>query len=187
MLTPRLDRRLLSGRMRAACTAAAVLVLLPAGALRATVQDAPTDLVLQVFDPTGAVLPGVAVELQGPDGVVHRGTTEGTGRVRLDGVAPGDYDVSATLPGFRTLRTPISMGVASDWRRSITLQVGEIEETINVTERRQPPGAASRAAVVEPPAVGGNIKVPKKLKHVSPDARPRCGTRGWRVSSCSRP
>jgi hypothetical protein len=34
--------------------------------------------------------------------------------------------LEASLPGFRTLRTPFTLAAASDWRRAVTLQVGDL-------------------------------------------------------------
>ena len=88
----------------------------------------------------------------------------------FDDVTPGEYTISASLPGFRQLRANIAVGTARDRQRSITLQVGELTETVTVRERRPPAGAASPArGVVEPLRIGGNIRVPKKLRHSAPE------------------
>jgi TonB family protein len=90
--------------------------------------------------------------------------------VRFDGVVPGDYTLEASIPGFRTLRTPFTLAAARDWRRAVTLQVGDLQETVSVKARRpSTPTAARASGVVEPFRVGGNIRAPKKLNHIAPD------------------
>jgi TonB family protein len=170
MLDPTLDRRPLTRRTAFACGALVLATLLPAATLRVFAQDPAQSFVVQVFDPTGAVLPGVAIEIEDGQKAMRRSTTEGSGRAVFEAVPPGEYRLTASLVGFRTLRAAIAIDAARDRQRSITLQVGELTETVTVRERRPPPGATpASSGVVEPLRVGGNIRVPKKLKHTSPE------------------
>ncbi|WP_394849798.1 carboxypeptidase-like regulatory domain-containing protein [Pendulispora brunnea] len=63
-------------------------------------QQAPreetTFVVVQLVDPKGEPVAGVRVDLTGPDGQVHSGTTNKAGEVRVEGVEPGTFDL--TLP-----------------------------------------------------------------------------------------
>lgn len=170
MLTPTHDRRRPSTRARLAAVLALSAVALPTAAIQLLAQDGPATLAVQVFDPTGAVLPGTALTLEDAQGTRHEAITEASGTVRFEAIAPGDYTLEASLAGFRTLRTPFTLAAARDWRRAVTLQVGDLQETISVKARRpSTPPAARSGGVVEPLRVGGNIRVPKKLKHVAPD------------------
>jgi protein TonB len=48
--------------------------------------------------------------------------------------------------------------------------VGDLVETVTVAARRTPATAPRpRSGVVEPLRIGGNIRVPRKLNHVSPE------------------
>ena len=96
--------------------------------------------------PRGAVLPGTTVELVDAARTTRSATTEGSGRAVFDEVPPGDYTISASLLGFRHLRAAIAVGAARDRQRSITLQVGELTETVTVRERRPPPAPRRRPA-----------------------------------------
>ena len=170
MLDPSIDRRPLTARSAGVGCVLALAVLLPFATLRLAAQTEPSSFTVQVFDPSGAVLPGVAVELVDAQKAVRGTTTEGSGRATFAEVAPGDYTIGASIAGFRTLRAPITIAGARDRERSIVLQVGELTETVTVRERRPPPGAAPvTGAVVEPLRVGGNIKAPRKLKHTAPE------------------
>ena len=77
--------------------------------------------------------------------------------------------LEAGLPGFRPLRNEFRLGTARDWNRNITMQVGELAETIRVTAKRptQTIGPSSTGSG-GPVRVGGNIKVPHKLKTANP-------------------
>ena len=53
-----------------------------------------------VKDSSGAVLPGVTVEARTNTGVVLTSTSDSEGTYRFPSVAPGTYEVTATLQGF---------------------------------------------------------------------------------------
>ena len=88
-----------------------------------------------VTDGTGAVVPGVTVEI----------TNQGTGQTRVvvtgaDGfynaplLAPGQYGVKATLAGFKTVvRENLTVRVNDTARVDIAMIVGGVEENVTVT------------------------------------------------------
>ena len=166
MLNPRVNRRALSPRAAAATALVLAALALPAAALRA-VQGGP--LSGSIYDPTGAVLPGVEVVLKDAGGTEWKATTNARGRFEFPGVASGSYLMTASLPGFKTLRQDVELARASDWDRVITLQVGQLQETIVITATRvvvtspQPGGAPQK-----PLRVGGNIRAPRKQLDVKP-------------------
>jgi TonB family protein len=170
MLDPAIDRRPLTARAMFVCAVLALAALVPSVTLRLAAQAQPGSFAVQVFDPSGAVLPGVAIALTDARGETRSTATEGSGRAVFTDVSTGEYTIGASLVGFRTLSASISIDAARDRQRSITLQVGELTETVTVRERRPAPGnAPPPSAVVEPLRVGGNIRAPKKLKHTSPE------------------
>jgi TonB family protein len=167
------DRQRPSSRARLVTALALFTVALPVAAIHLLAQGGPAILAVQVFDPTGAVLPGTALTLEDAQGVKREAVTEASGTVQFEGIAPGDYSLEASLSGFRTLRTAFTLAAARDWRRAVTLQVGDLVETVSVSARRPTtPRPAQAGGVVEPLRVGGNIRVPKKLNHVPPDYPP---------------
>src|ERR671923_2412539 len=79
---------------------AAALVLLPSLAL------AQATLTGTVRDTSGGVLPGVTVEASSPALIekVRSAVTDDTGQFRIVDLRPGTYTLTATLPGFVTVR-----------------------------------------------------------------------------------
>ena len=147
MLNPNLNRAALS-RRAVALTAVLLLALtLPIAAFRAA-QSGPAALIGSVYDTSGAVLPGVELTLEDARQNATKTTTDAAGRFTFTNIAPGHYVLAASLPGFRPLKNEFDLRSARDWDRAVTLQVGELTETINVKERRvvnpgptQPPAA----------------------------------------------
>ncbi len=87
-----------------------------------------------VTDPDGAVVPGVDITL------VNTGTnqtrtvaTNGSGNYSAPGLPVGTYDLEASIAGFNTeRRTGIALQIDQSARFDITLQVGAINQVIEV-------------------------------------------------------
>jgi hypothetical protein len=109
---------------------AAIVVLIPnlaqAQSLAGTVRDA-----------SNAVLPGVTVEAASPALIEKVRTTvsDGTGLYRIQGLTPGIYKLTFTLPGFTTvIREGVEVsGGASNITINAEMRVGGVQETITVT------------------------------------------------------
>ncbi len=169
MLDHTRDRRRPTTRTRLLGLAALLAAMLPIAAVTPSAQEGPATLTIQVYDPTGGVLPGAEIVLEHAQEGTRSAVTDASGTVAFDGVAPGEHTLQATLPGFRPLRTPVALRSAADWQRAFTLQVGELMETVSVSATRttgaRPPSATGG---VEALRVGGNIRAPRKLNHVAP-------------------
>jgi TonB family protein len=166
MLNPALNRTALSRRAIALTVVLLLAVTLPTAAFRAA-QTAPAALSGSVYDATGAVLPGVELTLEDAQEMKWQATTDAAGRFVFPQVTPGRYVLAASLAGFRSLRHEFELRTASDWNRAITLQVGTLQETISVSERRvAAPASPPRAA--QPIRVGGNLRAPRKEYDVKP-------------------
>jgi TonB family protein len=142
-----------------------LLVTLPLASLRAG-QAGPAPLVGTIYDASGGVLPGVTVSLVDATQASATAISNASGRFEFPAVHPGTYVMEAGLPGFRTLRHEFELSDAPDWNRAVTLQVGQLQETVVVSASRSGGGAA--AAASGPIRVGGNIKPPRKVTHVAP-------------------
>ena len=124
------------------------------GALRGVVTDA-----------SGAVLPGVTVELAGPAliGGPKTAVTDEKGQYRFPNLAPGQYTVTASLAGFQTTRREaIRVEVGSQFDVDFKMTVGGLSETVNV-EGATPMVDTSRSAMT--------TTVPTELLEATPTAR----------------
>ena len=88
--------------------------------------------------------------------------------LRISKRRPGRYVLATALPGFRSLRQEFDLTDARDWDRAITLQVGELSETISVMETRIAAAAPTQPRPAQRIRVGGNIRVPRKEVDVRP-------------------
>ena len=167
MLNPRLDRQALSRRAVAVTAALLLGVTLPTAALRAG-QGGPAPLSGSIYDATGGVLPGVEVTLEDVTQMKYRARTNERGGFTFSNVQPGRYVLEASLPGFRAMRQEFDLGARPDWDRAITLQVGDLKETITVTVPRATTPAAPQPSGAQPIRVGGNIRTPRKIADVKP-------------------
>ena len=87
----------------------------------------------RVADATGLALPGVTVTVQGVD-ITRTFTTDAEGRYRFLDLAPGDYKLTSTLQGFTTnVRERVIVGVGQTVELPVTLAIGALTETVNVT------------------------------------------------------
>ena len=89
-----------------------------------------------VKDSSGAVLPGVTVEVASPVMIekVRTGVTDGSGQYRVINLPPGTYTVTFSLTGFSNVRREgleVSIGVTA--QANADMKVGAVAETITVT------------------------------------------------------
>jgi len=88
-----------------------------------------------VRDTSGAVLPGVTVEVSSPALIekTRSATTDGEGKYSIVQLRPGTYSVVFTLPGFSTVKRE-NLELTSDFTATVNadMRVGGVEETITV-------------------------------------------------------
>jgi hypothetical protein len=87
-----------------------------------------------IADSSGAVLPGVTVvAVQTDTGFRREGVTDETGSFALLNLPIGPYRLEASLAGFRSyVQTGIVLQVSSNPVIKVTLQLGELSETLTV-------------------------------------------------------
>ena len=119
------------GVLRIVLAAAAVLVLGPAAALAQEGQIAGT-----VRDTSGALMPGVTVEVTSPALIekVRTASTDASGQYRITALPVGTYKVTFSLEGF-TRQERDDVVLTSGFTAPIngTLSVGQLAETVVVS------------------------------------------------------
>src|SRR5215472_13231792 len=89
-----------------------------------------------VMDSSGGAIPSVDVTLTNQEtGTKQQTLTNDTGSYRFAALPPGTYRIEAQLVGFERLsRGPITLQVSQTLAMDLTLQVGQIGQTVDVTE-----------------------------------------------------
>ena len=116
-------------------------------------QNVTGSLTAVIQDQAGAVVPAVEVTLANQStGVVLTSRTNASGIVDYPSLIPGTYTLKISAQGFRTL-TMRDIVVTANERRSlgaVTLQIGQVQESVEVTAETTPVQTASseRAGLV---------------------------------------
>src|SRR5215472_12974022 len=87
-----------------------------------------------VKDQSGAVLPGVTVEASSPALIEKSKSTvsDERGAYRIIDLRPGDYSVSFTLPGFKTLTRDVKLPADFTATINVEMTVGAVGDSITV-------------------------------------------------------
>ena len=107
-----------------------------------------------VKDSSGAILPGVSVELTNTTRhtVAGTATTDASGRYRFVGLLPGKYEATAKLQGFTPAKMEnIDLSLGKVLQVELALSVGNMAETVQVT-------AESPLVDIKQSARGTNIR-----------------------------
>ena len=172
------------------------VVASPAAAAAPAAQ-APASLSGSLRDTSGAVLPGVQVTVANAAGASYPAVTDGTGRFLLRDIPPARYELTARLPGFRSITQTVDVSRGGEQQLSLVMQVGALAETVTVTcgagAAVLPRSAAAALLAVDrrnvtprlfalpqaaqlPIRVGGQIAAPKQVSHVAPTCPPGGGS-----------
>jgi hypothetical protein len=114
----------------------AIVVLTACAALIPSLAAAQSAFNGRASDATGAVLPGVTVEVASPSliGGARNTVTDEQGRYTITDLRPGQYTITFTLPGFSTtVRNEINLPADFTMTINAEMKVGGIEETLTVT------------------------------------------------------
>src|SRR4029453_9421674 len=109
----------------------AVLLGVALWAPPALAQSVDTGILGTVSDGSGAVIPGPDITVTSvATKVVHNTVTQPNGTFEVRYLLPGEYIVQASLTGFRTERTTVTLRVGQLARLTFTLQVGSLGEAV---------------------------------------------------------
>src|SRR5215213_5812667 len=118
--------------MRFARIAMLFAMTLCAGAAAAQEQRGSVEGIVR--DASGAVLPGVAVTLEGASGVKLETTSGGEGIYRFPSVGPGLYRISANLQGFNPGKVEaVQVSLGEVRKVDFGLALAGVTENVQVT------------------------------------------------------
>jgi len=143
-----------------------VVSVLACVALFATPAVAQTSAISgTVKDASGAVLPGVTVEVASPALIekVRTVVTDGDGRYQVVSLRPGSYTVTFTLPGFGQVKRE-GLELTSDFTATVNaeMKVGTLEETITVT---------GESPIVDTQSITQRVVMTREVMDVLPTGR----------------
>src|SRR5438093_11785445 len=98
--------------------------------------QAPTATISGIVrDQTGAVLPGVSIQVVNREtGSVRMAMTDEAGRYRVPALEAGTYAIEGTLTGFRkVVKEGVAMTVGSQAVVDLTKEVGHVAEKLVMT------------------------------------------------------
>jgi hypothetical protein len=89
-----------------------------------------------ISDPTGAIIPGASVTAQNRDTGIRISTiSTAAGLYSFVSLAPGVYEITATLKGFETVvQKNVAVSVDQVTTVNLALRVGRVEEIVTVNE-----------------------------------------------------
>ena len=89
-----------------------------------------------ITDPNGGVVPNAKITVRNAGtNADYPATTDSSGLYRVLALVPGNYSVSVEAPGFRrTITTPQAVDVSTIRTIDLTLELGQVTETITVQE-----------------------------------------------------
>ena len=130
MLNPMLDHGRPSPVARALAMTACLLLTVVVG----SAQTRSAAIAGQVLDETFAVVPGVSITVtNAADEVVGTAVSAVSGRFSVGDLLPGTYTLTAELPAFkRIVRTGIEVGPAQIAEPELILEIGGLEETVEI-------------------------------------------------------
>ena len=99
-------------------------------------QGSTASIAVTVRDASGAVLPGAAVTVKHLEtGLTRAGVTDSNGSFNVPSLPVGAYEVTAEHPGFKVeVLRGVELVVGQEAALNLTLQVGGVEQRVNVTE-----------------------------------------------------
>jgi len=112
------------------------LCVLACGVFLPALAHSQTTLAGVVRDTSGALMPGVTVEVGGPALIekLRSAVSDGSGQYRITELPPGTYAVTFSLSGFtRVVREGVVLSGSGVTTINAELRVGALQETITVT------------------------------------------------------
>lgn len=116
-----------------------------------------------VTDTTGALVPGATVEVTGSDGRQQTVTSDGEGRYSFAALAPGDYQMRVSAPGFSSAEgVKLTVAAGRTTSLNVPLKLAMVEQNVEVS--------ASAALDVEPSSNASALTISgSRLQSLSDD------------------
>jgi len=174
ILNPRLDRRALTAGTAVMASVIAACLVLPLAAMRPQAGDTRT-VSGTVFDAAGAVVPDAAIVLSTSDTDQKQTTSGPDGQFSIGPLADGMYRLEVDARGFAPAIRRFKMDGQHALRLEITVDLGNVQETVVVRGKGTPAGTPAAPRRVR---VGGNVTPAKLIHQAQPDYPESAKARG---------
>ncbi len=181
MLNSSLSRTPLTRQACIAVVIALLTVALPVAGLVASAQ-ATAAFSGSLVDTVGRILPDTPMVLSNAQShQKHEARSDQSGHFSFAGLTGGDYVLEVNRPGFATTQGRVTLGAGQSLMQDVALQLGTLQEMINVVDGPPSPLSGNRARMpfkAAPSAcsqstVGGCIEQPMKIHDVKPQYPPQ--------------
>ena len=109
------------------------LLVVPVAVTPLQAQQARASISGRVTDSTAGVIPGVNVTAANTEsGVEFTRVTNDKGIYRIDYLDPGSFELTVSLPGFKTVKRKVELATGDSPTIDFTLEVGEVTEQVTV-------------------------------------------------------
>jgi outer membrane biosynthesis protein TonB len=129
----------------------------------------------RVIDPSGGVMPGATLTLTDQQTKSQQTTVASPTGFKFVNLPPGEYELMARLSGFKSVVVAVTVSSGSAVNETITLPIGSLSETLTVQCTATPRSVLNTLFPVlhaqerpTPIRVGGQIREPRKTRHVVP-------------------
>jgi len=169
MLNTSMNRQGVTRPVGVLMTAAALCLLISLASFRAPAQNTSGQFTGTVFDASGAAVPNATVIMSNPQARSKDMTTSGsTGSFEFAALNAGSYTLEILKPGFAHYTTPVLLEANRGQHQNITLELGMINERIDVVGEGQPKSAEPSSGTPQRLRIGGNVQASKIIKMVRP-------------------
>jgi TonB family protein len=173
MLSSTTDRRASSAKFKLLATLAAMCVLIPLAAVRLAAQNESGKFSGTIYDPSGAAIPNATIIMIGRTAETRDMTSsDASGNFQFMKLPAGQYEMQVLKPGFKATLAGVLLDPGHDLSQNVTLEIGAMEESVQVEGQRPANSDPMRARVVnEGPKrvrIGGNVEEAKIFTMVRP-------------------
>ena len=172
ILKPHVNRRAATPKLAAAVAVIALCIVVPIATMHAQAPSATGNLTGSVSDISGAFVPRAIVTATGLD--THNqevAYSRADGTYAFRSLPAGRYLIEVRAPGFKLLQQNQVVPSGSEVALNAQLQLGAVNETVEVVGQRPPAAAAVPHGTPHRIKVGGNVQ-PVKLTYKVPPVYP---------------
>lgn len=187
MLNTNIDRHASSLKFKLLAAFAALCLLVPLAAVRLPAQSESGKVSGTICDPSGAAVPNATIIMIGQTDTRDMTTSDASGAFQFAKLPVGRYEMEVLKPGFKAyIATSIDLEEGRDVSEDATLEVGEMQERVQVMGQGVAASNGTEADNSPRIRIGGNVEAAKlftQVMPVYPEAAKAAGSQGTVILS----